>query len=41
MAFDGAGSQSFVNDFTRNDIIFGVDSSLLSHTSNNKNKFLY
>ena len=40
VAFDGLGSWSFGNDFARNAIIFGVDSSSSSHTDNRKNNFL-
>ena len=32
IAFDGAGSWNFGNDFITNVIIFGVDSSCSSHT---------
>ena len=39
IAFDGAGSSSFGNDFARNVIIFGVDNSSSSDTSNQKNNF--
>ena len=35
--FDGAGSWNFGNDFPRNVIIFGVDSSSLCYTDNCKN----
>ena len=40
IAFDGKGSWSFNDDFARNVIIFGVDSSLSSHTDNLKDDFL-
>ena len=40
IAFDGEGSWSFVNDFARNIVIFGVDDSSSSHTNNQKNIFL-
>ena len=40
IAFDGAGSSSFGNDFTRNFLIFGVDNSSSSHADNHKNNFL-
>ena len=40
IAFGGAGSWSFGNDFTRYVVIFGVDNSLSSHTDNRKNNFL-
>ena len=40
IAFDGKGSWSFSNDFVKNVIIFGVDSSSSSHTDNLKNDFL-
>ena len=40
MAFDGAGSPSFGNDFARNVIIFDIDNSSSSHTDNRKNNFL-
>ena len=40
VAFDGAVSWSFDNDFPRNVIIFGVDNSSSSHTDNHKNNFL-
>ena len=39
IAFDGKGSWSFGNNYARNIIIFGVDSSS-SHTDNLKNDFL-
>ena len=38
--FDGKGSWSFGNDYTRNVVIFGVDNSSSSHTDNQKNNFL-
>ena len=40
IAFDGKGSWSFGNDFSRNSVIFGVDNSSPSHTNNRKNNFL-
>ena len=40
IAFDGKDSWSFGNNFARNVIVFGVDNSLSSHTSNQKNNFL-
>ena len=40
IAFDGASSWNFGNDFARNVVIFGVDNSSLSHTDNCKNNFL-
>ena len=40
IAFDGASSWSFDNDFARNAVIFGVDNSLSSHFDNVKNNFL-
>ena len=39
IALDEKGSWSFDNDFSRNDVIFGVFSSS-SHTNNKKNNFL-
>ena len=39
-AFNGKSEWSFDNDYTRNVIIFGVDSSLSSHADNLKNNFL-
>ena len=39
IAFDGAGSWSFGNDFARYIVIFGVDNTLSSHTNNHKNNF--
>ena len=39
ITFDGAGSWNFGNDFPRNVIIFGVDSSSLCYTDNCKNNF--
>ena len=38
--FDSAGSWSFGNDFTRNDVIFGVDNSSSSDADDRKNDFL-
>ena len=35
----GAGSRSFCNDFPRNVVIFGVDSSSSSHADIYKNSF--
>ena len=40
IAFDGEGSWSFSNDFTRNVVIFGVDNSSSSSTDNRKNNYL-
>ena len=40
MIFNSAGSFSFDNGFAKNDIIFGVDNSSLSHSDNRKSKFL-
>ena len=40
IAFDGAGSWNFVNDFAKNVVIFGVANSLSSHTDKCKNHFL-
>ena len=40
IAFDGAGSWNFGNDFSKNDIIFSVDNSSSSHADNHKNNFL-
>ena len=37
IAFDGASSWSFGNDFTENDVIFGVDNSSPSYVDNCKN----
>ena len=39
IAFDGAGSCSIRNGFTRNVVLFGVDNSSSSHTENSKNNF--
>ena len=39
IAFDGASSQSFGNDFPRNTVIFGVDNSSPYHADNDKNNF--
>ena len=38
--FDSAGSWNFADDFARNIVIFGVDSSSSSHADNRKNNFL-
>ena len=40
IAFDGASSWSFGNDFARNVMIFGVDNSSSSYFDNCKNNFL-
>ena len=40
IAFDGANSESFRDDFTRNVVTFGVDNNSLSHTDNCKNNCL-
>ena len=40
ITLDSAGSWSFNNDFARNNIIFGIDNSSLSHADNRKNNFL-
>ena len=40
IAFDGAGSWSFGNDFAGNVVIFGIDNSSSSHSDNCKNNFL-
>ena len=40
IAFDGAGSWIFVNDFTRNVVIFGVNNNSSSHYENCKIIFL-
>ena len=40
IVFDGKGEWSFGGDYARNIVIFGVDTSLLSHIDNGKNKFL-
>ena len=40
IAFDQLGSWNFVNDFTRNVIIFSVDNSSSSDTDNHKSGFL-
>ena len=37
IAFEGAGSWSFDNDFDRNVIIFGVDNISSSYSDNRKN----
>ena len=40
IAFDGAGSWKFGNDFAWIVVIFGVDNSSASHNDNRKNNFL-
>ena len=40
IAFDGKDSWSFGNDYARNVVIFGVDTSSSSHIDNPQNKFL-
>ena len=40
IAYDGAASCSFGNEFAGHVVIFGVDNSLSSHTDNPKNNFL-
>ena len=40
IAFDGAGLWNCGNNFARNVVIFGVDSSSSSHADNRKNNFL-
>ena len=40
VAFDGAGSWNFGNDFARNVVIFGVDNSWSFHTDNREKNFL-
>ena len=40
IVFDGTGSWSFGNDFTRNVLFFGVDNSSSSHIDNHKNNFI-
>ena len=40
IAFDEAGSCSFGNNFTRNNVNFCVDNSSLSYTDNRKNNLL-
>ena len=40
VAFDGAGSWSFDNDFSRNEVIFGADNNSSAHKDNLKNNFL-
>ena len=40
ITFDGAGSWSFDNYFSRKVIIFGVDESSSFHSHNRKNNFL-
>ena len=40
IAFDGKSSWSFVNDYARNVVIFGVDNSSSSHSDNQGNDFL-
>ena len=39
IAFDGAGSWNFGNDFAWNIVIFGVDNSLSIHADNRTNNF--
>lgn len=38
--FDGKGMWSYSNDFVRNVVIFGVNSTSSSHIDNLKNNFL-
>ena len=38
--FDGKGTWSFVNNYARDAIMFGVDNSSSSHADNCKNNFL-
>ena len=40
ITFDRSGSRSFDNEFARNVIIFGAESSSSSHFNNGKNNFL-
>ena len=40
VAFDGAGSWNFGNDFARNVVIFGVDNSWSFDTDNREKNFL-
>ena len=40
IAFDGAGLQSFGDEFARNVVIFRVDNSSSSHSDNYKNNVL-
>ena len=40
IAFDGKGQWSFGDDFARNFVIFGIDTTSSSHIGNCKNKFL-
>ena len=40
ITFDGNGEWSFDNDYAKNNIIFGVDSSSSCHADNLKNNFL-
>ena len=40
IAFDREGFWSFDNDSAKKIVIFGVDTSSLSHTDNQKNNFL-
>lgn len=40
IAFVGAGSFSFGNEFVWNVVTFGVDNSLSVHSGNRKNNFL-
>ena len=40
ITFDSGDSLTFVNDVSRNIIIFGVDKSLSSHADSRENNFL-
>ena len=40
VAFDGAGTWNFGNDYATNVAIFGTDNSSSSHAANSKNNFL-
>ena len=40
ITFDGAGSWSFANDFTRSVVIFRVDNSSSPHADHRKHNFL-
>ena len=40
IAFDGKDQWSFCNDYARNVVIFGIDTSSSSHIDNPKNEFL-
>ena len=40
VAFNGAGSWSFDNNFPRNEVIFGADNNSSAHKGNLKNNFL-